>query len=93
VGDYELAYFVELDRATEHLPAVLRKCQTYQSYYRSGREQSAHGVFPRVCWVVPDDARSEALRAVLDRNSHLTKGLFLVTTSADSVETLIRGPA
>ncbi len=93
VNDYELSYFVELDRATEHLPAVLRKCQTYQSYYRSGREQAAHGVFPRVCWVVPDEARAEALRAALDRNRHLTKGLFLVTTSADSVETLIRRPA
>jgi hypothetical protein len=93
LGDYEADYFIELDRATEHLPAVLRKCQTYQSYYRSGREQAAHGVFPRVCWVVPDELRAEALRALLDRNSHLTKGLFLVTTSADSVEILTRRPA
>ncbi len=93
LGDYEADYFIELDRATEHLPAVLRKCQTYQAYYHSGREQAAHGVFPRVCWVVPDEARAEALRTALDRNRHLTKGLFLVTTSSDSVESLIRRPA
>ncbi|MGH7866200.1 MAG: replication-relaxation family protein [Candidatus Dormibacteraceae bacterium] len=93
LGEYEADYFIELDRATEHLPAVLRKCQTYNAYYHSGREQAAHGVFPRVCWVVPDEARAEALRVMLKRNRHLTKDLFLVTTSAESVETLVRRPA
>jgi hypothetical protein len=93
LGDYEADYFIELDRATEHLPALLRKCQTYQAYYRSGREQAAQGVFPRVCWIVPGKPRADALTAALNRNRYLTKGLFFVATSADSVELLIRRPA
>jgi hypothetical protein len=93
VEDYEVNYFVELDRATEHLPALLRKCQTYQSYYQSGREQAAHGIFPRVCWVVPDVSRGETLAGALKRHPRFTKGLFLVTTNAKAVDTLIRRPA
>jgi Replication-relaxation len=93
LGDYEADYFIELDRATEHLPALLRKCQAYQNYYRSGREQAAHGVFPSVCWIVPDQPRADALTAALNRNRSLTNGLFFVTTTADSVESLVRRPA
>jgi hypothetical protein len=62
-GGYELRWFCEIDRSTESVPTVLRKCQLYADYYQSGREQAAHGgVFPRVCWIVPDELRAERLR-------------------------------
>jgi hypothetical protein len=89
VGDYELRWFIEVDRASESLPVVLRKCRLYADYYQSGTEQGAHGgVFPRVCWVVPDEQRAERLRAAMARDRHLPGQLFVVTTSELAVATL-----
>jgi Replication-relaxation len=89
VGEYELRWFIEVDRGTESLPTVLRKCHLYADYYQSGTEQAAHnGIFPRVCWVVPDDVRAERVRAAIARHSALPGRLFVVTTNAQAVTTL-----
>lgn len=77
---YERRHFVEIDRSTEHLPALLRKCRLYEAYYRSGREQQAHGVAPRTCWVVPTDKRARALRTAIEHDRRLSQALFVVTT-------------
>lgn len=89
VGAYELRWFIEVDRGSESVPTVLAKCQLYADYYQSGQEQAAHGgVFPRVCWVVPDEARAERLRGALARDHSLPARLFVVTTSERAVATL-----
>lgn len=89
IGDYELRWFIEVDRSTESLPTVLRKCHLYADYYQSGTEQAKHdGVFPRVCWIVPDDVRAERVRTAIARNSALSGRLFVVTTSARAITTL-----
>jgi hypothetical protein len=88
VGEYELRWFCEVDRATESLPTLSRKCQLYADYYQSGSEQAHSGVFPRVCWIVPDDERAERLRAVIRRDRSLPERLFVVTSSAFVVKTL-----
>ncbi len=88
VGEYELRWFIEVDRASESLPVVLRKCRVYTDYYQSGREQAAHGVFPRVCWVVPDELRAEPVRAAIVRDRQLPDRLFMVTTSGKAVAVL-----
>jgi hypothetical protein len=93
VDEYEVAYFAEIDRSTEHLPALLRKCHAYEAYYRSGYEQTEHGVFPRVLWIVPEEVRANRLNQALERDRQLTKGLFLVTTTAQALDTLLRRPA
>jgi hypothetical protein len=93
IGEYEVGYFIEVDRGTEHLPALLRKCHGYEAYYRSGREQDAHGVFPRVLWIVPDELRAERLRQALQRDHRLTKGLFLISTTDQRLESLLRRPS
>jgi hypothetical protein len=68
---------------------VLRKCQLYADYYQSGDEQTAHGgVFPRVCWIVPDEHRAERLRAALARDRQLPGPLFVVTTDEQALTTL-----
>jgi hypothetical protein len=85
VGDYELRWFIEVDRATESLPTVRRKCQLYADYYQSGQEQAAGGVFPRVCWVVPDEQRAERLSQAIVRDQQLPAGLFVVTSAAQAV--------
>lgn len=89
-GELEHRWFVELDRGTHRSPAILRKAVLYESYYRSGVEQAAHDVFPRVAWLAPDDDRVDALRRVLDRGS-FSSGLMLVTTSRDAPDALAGG--
>jgi hypothetical protein len=89
VGAYELRWFIEVDRASESLPVVVNKCRLYADYYQAGQEQAAHGgVFPRVCWVVPDEPRAERLRAAIARDRSLPGQLFVVTTSEQAVEVL-----
>jgi Replication-relaxation len=89
VGDYELRWFIEVDRASESLPTVLRKCHLYADYYQSGKEQTANGgVFPRVCWIVPDERRAERIRGAVARDRTLPERLFLVTTTARALDVL-----
>lgn len=61
----EYRWFVEVDRATESLTRVERKCRLYLAYLHSGREQEAHGVFPKVLWTVPHEKRYRQVLGVL----------------------------
>jgi Replication-relaxation len=88
VGVYELRWFMEIDRATESLPTVLKKCQLYAAYYQAGEEQTKHGVFPRICWLTPDETRAERVRHAIDRDRALPKRLFVVSTAADALAVL-----
>lgn len=89
VADYELRWFVEVDRDTESLPVVLSKCRRYAEYYQSGVEQTrSGGVFPRVCWVVPDSERARCVNEVIQREKALPAGLFVVATDEQAVTRL-----
>jgi hypothetical protein len=90
-SDFEAHCFIELDRATEHLPAIIRKCRTYQQHHHSGIEQAHTGLFPLVVWVTPDKARAKRLRHGIDTTPGLDPGLFTVTTRADALSVI--GPA
>jgi hypothetical protein len=88
-GEYELRWFIEVDRASESLPVIVRKCRLYADYYQSGREQAAQGgVFPRVCWVVPDEPRAERVRQAIEQDRSLPERLFVATTSDRAVVVL-----
>ncbi len=88
-GDYEDLWFIEIDRGTESLPTLLRKCQQYETYRRSGIEQASGGVFPWVVWVLPDQARLQRLRTGLRTRRELDPLLFRLTT-ADQLVALMR---
>ena len=88
-GEYELRWFVEVDRASESLPVIVRKCRLYADYYQSGKEQAGGGgVFPRVCWVVPNELRADQLRRAIARDRNLPERLFVVTTSERALRAL-----
>jgi hypothetical protein len=92
-GEYELRWFIEVDRSSESLPVIVRKCHLYADYYQSGKEQAAHGgVFPRVCWIVPDELRAERLRYAIARDRKLPERLFVVTAVVGALDVL-RGAA
>jgi len=79
-GEYEDHWFLEVDRATESLPTLIRQCQQYEAYRRTGTEQAKRGLFPYVLWIVPDDTRAEKLDAALDGVRQLDRQLFKITT-------------
>lgn len=75
--------FIEVDLGTEHLPAVLRKCRTYQRYHATGVEETTRGLFPAVVWIVPDSERAMKLRAAIAAERDLDDSLvWLVTPDA-----------
>ena len=86
--EYELRWFIELDRATESLPVIRRKCRLYADYYQSGIEQAEFGVFPRVCWVVPSEDRARALYGLIDGDANLPTGLFVIATTENATTVL-----
>lgn len=89
-GDFEDHWFVEADLGTEHPPTVVRKCQLYEAYRATGAEQDAHGVFPRVLWVVPNDSRANKLTAAICA-AKLDLGLFRVCTTEQLVGIVLGG--
>lgn len=91
-GDYEDHWFVEVDLGSEHPPTVVRKCQAYLNYQRSGREQADLGLFPRVVWQVANPARAERLQTAFS-SARLEPSLFRITTPERLVSTLAGGAA
>jgi hypothetical protein len=87
VDALEFRWFIEVDRGTHRNPALLRKAQLYESYYRSGVEQTNHDVFPRVIWITPDDARAEAIQKVIT-GSEFTSGLMQAIAAAKALRVL-----
>jgi hypothetical protein len=92
-GEYEDHWFIEVDRATESLPTLVRKCVQYERYRRTGREQAEAGVFPLVVWVVPDDTRAAKLRTALQITRGLDKAVFRVTTAEQLLNLVCGGAA
>ena len=91
--EYEYRWFIEVDLGTEHLPTLLRKCQAYEAYYRSGREQHEHGVFPRVLWLMHSAERVERLQAAIEQDTRLTSALFSVVMNEQAITAMAGAPS
>jgi hypothetical protein len=87
VGAYEYSWWVEVDLGTESLPALLRKCDTYDRAYRAGVRE-AHDVFPRVAWLMHNPGRVERLRSGIGRRRGLLPALFDVELAANAISVL-----
>ncbi|MGH2878758.1 MAG: replication-relaxation family protein [Solirubrobacteraceae bacterium] len=57
IGPYEDSYFIEVDRGTEGSRALTDQLRRYVAYYQTGREQTEHGVFPKVLWLAETPER------------------------------------
>jgi hypothetical protein len=84
----ELSWFVEIDRSTEHLEAIMRKLKTYVEYFNTGIEQAKHEVFPRVLWIVPDQRRKAWLEQLITPFNKQVEGLFAVALEGQAIEIL-----
>lgn len=90
MGEEALHSFVELDLATEHSPALLRKLRQYETAYRSGAVEAAAGVFPRVVWLVPTEARAAQVRRLI-RSPGLTPELHAIARQSGVLAALTAG--
>jgi len=77
-GDYEYVSFVEIDCGTEGRGALLKKAYAFLYYFRTGREQAASGVFPRVVWIASQPSRVEFLAALFAGLPTEARQLFAV---------------
>lgn len=66
-SDLVTAWFLEIDRGTEGISTLLKKCRDYEAYRRSGIEQDRHGSFPLVIWSMThlDPAKAQRRRQAL----------------------------
>lgn len=91
-GEYEDFWFIEVDRGTESIPTLIKKCRQYLAYRQTGQEQDRHGVFPVVIWVLPDERRLERLREALSSARGLDASIFRLATP-ETVVGLVAGGA
>jgi hypothetical protein len=90
-GELEHHWFIEMDLGTETMQRRLTKCKQYEAYYRTGREQETHGLFPKVLWILPKEALAAQLDHEVRRARGLTPELFEMTTTAAVVDQLAGG--
>lgn len=83
-SNFEAHAFIEIDRGSEHLPAIIRKCLAYQRYWRSGIEQTRLDLFPAVVWVVPDETRAQKMRTAIRGEPALTADLFHIVSTVNA---------
>lgn len=91
-GEFEDHWFIEIDRGTESIPTLIRKCRQYLTYRQTGQEQDSLGVFPIVLWVLPDERRLERLREALASARGLDAAIFRLAIP-DTVADLVTGGA
>lgn len=87
-GEFEDHWFIEVDRATESIPTLIKQCRQYEAYRRTGNEQSETGLFPLVLWVVPAQLRADKLRDRLVASRDLDPALFRITTPEGLIQAI-----
>jgi hypothetical protein len=89
--DYEDHWFIEVDCGTESLPVLLRKCQQYESYRRSGQAQAALGAFPLVVFQLPTATRQRKFAEAIAAARDIDAAIFRLVTTEELVD-LITSP-
>lgn len=86
---YRDCWWLEIDRATESLPKITRKCRPYLDYLTHGGT-GPNGVPPRILFTTPDTDRSDAIRKVITTLvTTETEHVISVTTHDDAPKYLI----
>lgn len=91
-ASFEDHWFIEVDMATEPPSRVIRKCEQYQEYLRTGTEQRRLGLFPAVVWIVPSTLRRDTVRQRLSSEPSISTGLFTVITLDELADLISNGP-
>lgn len=92
VGELELRLFLEIDRGTESLPTVMRKCRRYLDYWHTGNEQHQFGVFPRVWWLTESPRREARIARLIADLPPDERDLFATGLLTDAPGVLLSDP-
>jgi len=93
-SEYVDRWFIEVDCGTESISTLVKKCHAYQHYRASGEEQTRHGAFPRVLWVMGGShghERAERLRSTIRRSHDLTPELYELCSPDEIAEAVLGG--
>lgn len=86
---YKDCWWLEIDRATESLPKITRKCRTYLNFLIHGGV-GPHEVPPRILFTTPDTDRRNAIQDVITKQTTAeTSQMICVTTHDDAPKFLI----
>ncbi len=89
-GALEDRWFLEVDLATEASGTLLTKMKRYFAHYRSGTEQRAHGIYPRVLWAIPDERRATQVAKALRRLPAEANRLFTICLLDEAIGRLAK---
>lgn len=92
VGELELRLFLEIDRGTESLPTIQRKCRRYLDYWHTGSEQHQFGVFPRVWWLTESPCREARIARLIADLPPDERTLFATGLLSDAPGVLLSDP-
>jgi hypothetical protein len=87
-GETEDTWAVEVDKATEHVPALRRKLTAYLDYVKRG-ELGPDGVLPRVLITVPDERRLLAVSGVIAALPEPASKLFMVSIEDHAISLVV----
>ncbi|MGW5216351.1 replication-relaxation family protein [Nocardia sp. NPDC004085] len=97
-SEYVDAAFIEIDRGTESIPTLLKKCREYEAYRRQGLEQDrSDGAFPFVVWSMSADTEAKAkrrrvaLRQAINGDGRLAAHLFRVIEPDQLIHVMQKG--
>jgi Replication-relaxation len=88
IGAFEDRWFLEVDLATEARGTLQSKAARYVSHMKSGEQQRAHGVYPRVLWIVSTERRREQLLEALSGLPEAHRRLFETALFEQAVDFL-----
>jgi hypothetical protein len=83
-GQVEDSWAIEVDKATEHVPALRRKLAAYLDYVKRG-ELGPDGVLPRVLITVPDERRSVAVSGVIAAMPEPASKMFVLSVEDHAI--------
>lgn len=88
----DLHWFVEVDRGTEHRGPLTHKITSYVAAWRDRGEQTRAGVFPRVLWIVPTQARAALLQDLWTATPGVPGGMMAPALRTAAIDALVEPP-
>jgi hypothetical protein len=87
-GSDELAWWVEVDKGTEHQMTLRTKIERFQAYYMTGLEGLRLGFFPRVLFIIEEDQRLNDIKRA-SKAARTALGLVAVVTKDQALTVLL----
>lgn len=88
-GTFRYYWFIEMDMGTEPPNRIKQKLVAYARYWASGQEQRTNKIFPKVLFLVPDEARKQQVQTLI--NGSRARKLFRVELQTNAYHVITGG--